>query len=216
MVQTRFLIFLYNLLYSLTSWCYNWNQESYQKLFLPRVIFMHWILEKVVNFICFYQGFWNATVKLLLNFFWKLVFWESFFKIMSDTFYLILKVRLHWRLSTILKTSDKNIWSNIFWYVKVCIFWKRIQYTIHWDKTQILKKFCSDKINGTKNALVVLLQAPTHHSSTFNLWFLYELKHKVCLFKYVFGIFHFWFCFVLLKFIFLFNKMHGLSDFKTS
>ena len=26
-----------------------------------------------------------------------------------------------------------------------------IQYTIHWDKTQILKKISVDKINGTKN-----------------------------------------------------------------
>ena len=28
-----------------------------------------------------------------------------------------------------------------------------ILYTIHWDKTQMLKIFTSDKINGTKNAL---------------------------------------------------------------
>ena len=27
-----------------------------------------------------------------------------------------------------------------FIYVKVYIFWKYIQYTIHWDKTQMLKK----------------------------------------------------------------------------
>ena len=49
-------------------------------------------------------------------------------------------LRIHWRLSTILKTSNKSVWSNVFWYVDVCIFWKCIQYTIHWDKTQILKK----------------------------------------------------------------------------
>ena len=87
------------------------------------------------------------------------------------------------RLSIILNTSNKNVWSNVFWYIKVCIFWKCIQYTpvdtgrklnvhktfrsrpwrllnvlctfnlrpvstgtIHWDKTQILKKFPSSKI----------------------------------------------------------------------
>ena len=40
------------------------------------------------------------------------------------------------------KTSSKIVWSNIFWYVKVFIFWKFIQYTIP-----------SDKVNSTKNTL---------------------------------------------------------------
>ena len=62
-------------------------------------------------------------------------------------------LRMHWRFSTILKTSTKSVWSNVFWYVKVCIFWKCISFIIRWDKTQMLKKFPSDKINGTKNAL---------------------------------------------------------------
>ena len=55
----------------------------------------------------------------------------------------------------------------------------------------MLKKFPSDKINGTKNALFFLSRAPTHHSFTFNLRFLYELKHKVRLSKTLRGIFHF-------------------------
>ena len=38
------------------------------------------------------------------------------------------------------KNKQKNVWSNVFWYVKACIFWKCIQYTIHWDKTQMIKK----------------------------------------------------------------------------
>ena len=41
----------------------------------------------------------------------------------------------------------------------------------------MLKKFPSDKINVTKDALFFLSQAPTHHSFTFNLQFLYKLKH---------------------------------------
>ena len=69
---------------------------------------------------------------------------------------------MHWRLSTILGTSRESVWSNVFWYVKVCILWKCIQYTIHWDRTEILKKFPSDKINGTKNALFFLWSS--------NLW----------------------------------------------
>ena len=48
--------------------------------------------------------------------------------------------RIHWRLSTILKTSNKSVWSNVFWYVKVYIFQKFIQYTTDWVKTQILKE----------------------------------------------------------------------------
>ena len=38
------------------------------------------------------------------------------------------------------KNNQKGVWSNAFWYVKVCIFWNSIQYTIHWDKTQMLNK----------------------------------------------------------------------------
>ena len=55
----------------------------------------------------------------------------------------------------------------------------------------MLEKSPSDKINGTKNALFFPSRAPTHHSFTFNLRFLYELKHKVRLSKTVCGIFHF-------------------------
>ena len=47
------------------------------------------------------------------------------------------------------KNKRKSVWSNVLWYVKVCIFRKYIQYTIHSDKTQMLEKFSLDK-NGTK------------------------------------------------------------------
>ena len=109
-------------------------------------------------------------------------------------------LRIHWKLSTILETSYKSVWSNFFDMVKVCIFGKCIQYAaIHWDKTQILKMFPSDKISSRKNALFFLLRAPNHHSFTFNSRFLYKLKHKVCLSKTVCGIFHFRFGFVFIK-----------------
>ena len=45
----------------------------------------------------------------------------------------------------------------------------------------MLKKFPSDKINGTENALFFLFRASTDHSFTFKLQFLYELEHKFCL-----------------------------------
>ena len=46
----------------------------------------------------------------------------------------------------------------------------------------MLKKIPSDKINGAKNALFFLSQVPAHHSFTFNLRYLYELKHKARLY----------------------------------
>ena len=67
------------------------------------------------------------------------------------------------------------------------------------EKKQMLKKFPSNKINGTKYALFFISRAPTHHSFTFNLRFLYEPKHKVCLSKTVCGIFHFRFRFAFIK-----------------
>ena len=98
-----------------------------------------------------------------------------------------IQLRIHGRLLTILKISNKSVWSNVFWYVKEYIFWKCIQYTLHWDKIQMLKKFPTTKKkkkkkkkNGTKNTLFFLSRASwTHHRFTFSLWFLYELKHKV-------------------------------------
>ena len=74
-----------------------------------------------------------------------------------------------------------------------------IQYTIYWDITQMFEQFPSGKLNGTKNAHFFLSQAPTHHSFTFNLQFLYELKDKVSLSKSVCGSFHFWFWFAFIK-----------------
>ena len=72
----------------------------------------------------------------------------------------------------------------------------------------MLKKLPSNKINGTQNGLVFLLQAPSHRNFTFNI------KHKVGLSKTVCGIFDS--VSFVLKFIFLFNKMHVLFNFKKS
>ena len=63
----------------------------------------------------------------------------------------------------------------------------------------MLKKFPSDKINGTKNVFFFLSRAPAHHSFTFNLRFGYELKHKFRLSKTVCEIFNFRFRFVFIK-----------------
>ena len=130
-------------------------------------------------------------------------------------FNLLNILRVHWSLLTILKTN-KKLYEVMFFLIcrsiYILIFWKFIQCATEWDKTQILKKFDLDKRSGTKNALFFLSRAPTHYSFTFNLRFIYELKHKVRLFKTMCGIFHFRFRFVIL---FLFSKKYGLSDLKT-
>ena len=72
-----------------------------------------------------------------------------------------------------------------------------INYTLR--QNTYVKKIPSDKINGTKNALSFLSLASTHHNFTFNLRFLYEVKHKVRLSKTVYGIFYFQFPYVFIK-----------------
>ena len=63
----------------------------------------------------------------------------------------------------------------------------------------MLKIFPSDKISGTENILFFLSRSPTHHSFTFNLQFLQELKHEVRLSKNECGMFHFRFRFFFIK-----------------
>ena len=127
-----------------------------------------------------------------------------------------LLLRIHWRLSIILKTSKKKRMKQCFWYVKVCVFWKCIQYTIHWDKMQILKKFPSDKINSTKKwllffcqlQLITVLLLCCNYFMSWSTWF---VSLKLCMGFSIFNSVSF-----LLRFVFLFNKMHRLFDFKTS
>ena len=107
------------------------------------------------------------------------------------------------------KNKQQKCLKWCFLYVNVCIFWKWIQCSIHLDKTQMLKQLFSIKINGIKNTLFFLSGAPTHDSFTFNLRFLYVLKHKC-------WIFHFGFRFVFIKVYILLNKVHRLLYFKSS
>ena len=59
----------------------------------------------------------------------------------------------------------------------------------------MLKIFPSDKISGAKNTLFSFCELQLIHSFTFNLRFLYELKHKVRFSKSECGIFQFRFVF---------------------
>ena len=107
------------------------------------------------------------------------------------------------------KNKQKSVWSNVFWYVKVCIFWKCIQYTIYWDKTQMLKKFPSDKMKGTKNRELQLIIVLLLICDSYMSWSTRFVSPKLCLGFSIFDSFSF-----LLKIIFLFNKMHGFFEFK--
>ena len=71
--------------------------------------------------------------------------------------------------------------------------------TLYTEVKQTLKKLSSDKINDTENALIFISRAPIYYSFTFNLRFLYELKHKVCLSKNLCEFFHFRISFVFIK-----------------
>ena len=115
---------------------------------------------------------------------------------------LIIDIFYFWRCST--KGAAHGSW-----YIKVCIFWKCIQYTVNLDKTQMSKKFPSDKINGPKNTLFFLSRAATRQSFTFNFWFLNEVTHKVRLSKTVCRIFYFWFRFVFIK-VYIFVQQKAL------
>ena len=109
------------------------------------------------------------------------------------------KLKLQFFLKDSLKAcndfkSKKKV-NKVMFLMYKCMY---IVYSIHYalSKIQMLKKLSFNKINGTKNALLFLSRAPTHDHITFNLRFLYELKHKVRLPKGVCRIFYFRFCFV--------------------
>ena len=60
----------------------------------------------------------------------------------------------------------------------------------------MLRMFPLDKTNSTKNTFFFLSEASIHHSFTFNLGLLYEIKLKVRLSETVCGIFH-WDCYII-------------------
>ena len=115
-----------------------------------------------------------------------------------------------------LRIQPKTLWSNIFWYVKLCIFWKCFPYIIHWGKTQMLKKIPSDKISSTKNVYFFFreLQFITVLLLIYNFYMSRNTSSaslNLCLAFSDFDSVLFW-----LKFIFLLKKTHELLDFKAS
>ena len=108
-----------------------------------------------------------------------------------------LTLRKHWRLLT-LKNKQQNC-MNVFWYIKVYIFWKLIHYIIHWDKTQMLKKFLWQ--NTRYKSCIIFSFASSNSSvlflirSSYTTW----IKHMVHLSKTVCGSLHFRFHLVFIK-----------------
>ena len=74
-------------------------------------------------------------------------------------------------------------------------------FKIHCDKTEMLQKFPLDKIS--------LQNMPSLFHEPKNLWFLYELKHKVRLSKTVCGLFHFRFRLVFVNFFIFVQQNAG-------
>ena len=114
------------------------------------------------------------------------------------------------------KNKQKSVWSNVFWYVKVCIFWKCIPYTIHWDKTQMLKKLPLDKKTVRKMPSfsfreLQLITVLFVICGSYKSWSTRFGSLKLCVWFLILDSVSF-----LSKFVFLFKKMHGLFDFKTS
>ena len=112
--------------------------------------------------------------------------------------------------------QQKCMKQGFFWYIKVCLFWKCIQYTIHLDKTQILKKPLRTKQTVQKmlsfsfrrlQLIAILLLICDSYMS----WSTRFVSLNLCVGFSIFDSVS-----LLLNFIFLFNKMHGLFDFKTS
>ena len=124
---------------------------------------------------------------------------------------MIVAFRTHWRLSKISKTCNKSVWSSAFWHIKIYMFWKLHWVTLHTlyielkhkcEKT--LQKMHSFFFPEPQLIRVLLL---IHNSYTGWSTRFISLKVRE-------GFFIFDSVLFLLKFIFLFNKKHGLFDFK--
>ena len=108
------------------------------------------------------------------------------------------------------KNKCKVARSNVFWYVKVSLFWKFIQYTIHWNKTQMLKKFLRKKQTEQKMPSFFFRELQLITVSLLICNFYMSWSTRFVSLKQWVGFLIFDFVSFLLMITFLFNKMHGL------
>ena len=125
---------------------------------------------------------------------------------------------IRWRLSVVLETSSKSVWSNVFWHVKVCRFRKCIQYTIHWDKSTNFKKNPFRQNKRYKDSLFFLLWVPIHHNfilicNSYMSWSTRFVLLKLCMGFSVFNSISFS---ISILFIYIFISISILFDCKTS
>ena len=115
----------------------------------------------------------------------------------TQNFHAVSILRIHWRISMILKTS-KQVYDVMFSDIKKYVYSESVFSALYIKiKHKYPKKTSLGQTKGTKNMLLFLSRALSHHS--FTLRFLYELKHKVRHSKIACGIFHFWFRFAFIK-----------------
>ena len=111
---------------------------------------------------------------------------------------LVLCLRIHQRLSMILKTS-KKVYEVMFFNIWNYFYSESIFSTLYIEiKHKCWKKYVTQN-KWYKSALFFLSWAPAHYDFIFYWQFLYELKHKVRPPKTVCEIFHFQFHSVFIK-----------------
>ena len=134
----------------------------------------------------------------------------------DGAFSLWVSLRISWKLSTILKTS-KKIYEIMFFLICQSMHILKV-YSIHYTlrKNTNVKNFSFEQSKRYKNAHIFL--SWTHYIRVLLLicdsymnWTARLVSLKLCLRFSIFDSVSF-----LLKFIFLFKKMHGHFDFKTS
>ena len=142
--------------------------DDYHVFLILTLVFTRLLLDEIYHLIelpfgwLFDDAMFDCLLdELILGFSYSDLAWETGGFELPSTITLVLQANR-------LTKCANHQWSNALWYVKVYIFWKCIQYIIHWDKTKMLKNVLSDKISGTKNALFFLSRVATNHSFTFN------------------------------------------------
>ena len=73
------------------------------------------------------------------------------------------------RISNCHILNEVPFYSLSFKFSRTLPYDSRLFLAIHWEKTQMLKRFPWDKTNGLKNAFFFLSQASTHHNFYFLL-----------------------------------------------
>ena len=128
-------------------------------------------------------GYETILFYTFLNWFWEANFWRRKLSTVIEIMQLKF-TKFCLKFKDILKafndfvSKQKNVWSNVFWYAKVCEYFEIVFNMLYIEiKLKCLKKFPQTKKKMVqKNVLFFLSWAQALHSFTFNLWFLYELK----------------------------------------